>query len=588
MLLVGATVAGAAGLWSTAQMVGPNDSSDSIFPNAEVSPGGTAWIVWSSTDPVQGDSETYCVRIENSVQSDREKIHEDNPFMDRCPVMSMGSDGVPWVVWERYGTALGYEQVVTHWTGNGWAPADTVFTLGDRWDEYTIRAASSSDVWVAKSSRAVGRADRDIFLRHWDGTRWGETVQMGLNDSDDVTPAMTIDDAGRACVAWLCYDADPGRDYVYAAAGGDGGWGEPAAVDTGAGNLGVCDMGVCSDGRPVVVWRSSDHTPTYDLECAFLGEDGWEPGGLVNKPDNVEEDWDGSARLSRGSNGDLWVIWKSSVTGQWPTAITASQWLGSGWGEEELASAPDTLSLMTDQSPDVAVAGDGRVWAVWGRMDAVSPYDMDVYVAYRDVVTAVDVWGLSAETNGDSVRLSWQASPEASRVGFHVWRAEGAACPGPVGVIPVVAARLTEAPVRDCVSCSYVDDSTVPPGTYCYWLDSVNGGAFGPVAASVPSSPTFGDAFSVSPNPSGDGVIFDVVGAGESAEIRIHTASGRLIRVLTLPELPGSQRSREGIAIRWDGTDALGSKVPSGVYYAVLREQGSAAGSRRARVVLLR
>ena len=67
------------------------------------------------------------------MQSEREKIHEDNAFMDRCPLMSMGSDGIPWVVWERYSSSLGYIQVVTHWTGDTWAPADTIFTMGDRW-----------------------------------------------------------------------------------------------------------------------------------------------------------------------------------------------------------------------------------------------------------------------------------------------------------------------------------------------------------------------------------------------------------------------------------------------------------------------
>ena len=58
-----ASAAAADGLCLSPQMVGPNDRPDSIFPNVEVSPDGTVWIVWSAADYEGGDSETYCVRI---------------------------------------------------------------------------------------------------------------------------------------------------------------------------------------------------------------------------------------------------------------------------------------------------------------------------------------------------------------------------------------------------------------------------------------------------------------------------------------------------------------------------------------------
>ena len=438
-------------------MVRPDDGYDSIFPNVEVSPDGVVWVVWSTTDPVQGDSETYCARIEDFVQSPREKIHEDNAIMDRCPLMSMGSDGIPWVVWERYSSTLGYVQVVTHWTGSGWAPAETVFTLGSRWDNYAIHASSSEDVWVVKSSRAAGRVDRDLHVRHWDGSSWGEVEQVGFEGDDDTDPAMTTDGPGRAWLAWLRWNDDNIYEHkVYAARRDEGGWSAPMRVENRTGNLVVCDIGSTPDGRPIVVWDWS-LTQTSDLRYAVLADTGWVQGGLVNAPDDPARDYDGSARLARSPSGELWVVWTSGFQHRMLCYTAASRWTGDGWSEEEVVSVPDTSQMWYDNTPGVAVAADGRVWAVWQRMQATSPWDTDIYVAYRDVLTAIDVWGLMAEPDGEAVRVTWQASPEIARLGFHVWRA-GAACSGPGGGIPEEAVRPTTTAIRDCISCTFTDE----------------------------------------------------------------------------------------------------------------------------------
>jgi hypothetical protein len=572
-----ASAASAAGLWSSAQMVGPNDRPDSIFPNVEVSPDGTVWVVWSAADYVGGDSETYCVRIQDFVQSEREKIHEDNSFMDRCPLMSMGSDGIPWVVWERYGDAKGYVQVVSHWTGDGWAPADTVFASGSRWDKYMIHAASSNDVWVARSSRAAGRVDYDIYLRHWDGMEWGDIEQVGFEDEDDADPTMTTDDAGRTWLAWMRVAPTGFWDRVCASSRGDTGWSAPAVVNDGGGNMGVCDMSVCPDGRPVVVWSGNGQNIAGDLKYGVLGTAGWEFGGLVNEPDNASHNYDDAARLDRSSGEGLWVTWTSSFEHDTRSYVTASQWSGDGWSEEEVVSVPDTSDMQWDFLSDVAVAGDGRVWAVWERIQ-YSTGDTDIYVAYRDVATAVDVWALSAEDEGGSIRISWQASPDASRDGFHVWRADGEACPGRPGVIPDRAARLTDVPIRDCTSCTFTDDTATSAGTYCYWLDQVNGDVFGPVAASVSAADTLGVSFTAFPNPAGDAVVFEVTGGGAPCEIWIYTVGGRLVRTLAPTGRRGQTGDDRAATVHWDGVDGSGHRVPRGMYYAVLRAVGGGAG----------
>lgn len=589
ILLAAAPPMRATAVWSSAQMVGPDDDYDDDFANVEVSSDGTVWIVWGGVDPVQTDEEVYCVRIEDFVQSPPERIHPNNGVMDRCPLLSMGSDGIPWVVFERYSSTLGYLQVVTHWTGGGWAPADTVFRRGARWDNYTIHASSSDDVWVAKSSTADGRPYRDIFLRHWDGVSWGTTERVGLSGWEDTDPALTVDGSGRPWLVWLRYDLSRlYRNFVYASVREDGGWSQPAAVDTTEGNLGVCDVNTTSGGRPLVVWRGAGTSPRSDLEYAVLGEGGWEYGGLVNQPDNPTTESDDSARLSRGPNGELWVAWVSSVWAVTPTAITASRWLGDGWSEEELVSASDTLSQREDWQPGIAVAGDGRVWAVWRRRQENTPRDTDIYVAYREVTTGMDVWGLIAQPVGGSVRLRWQASPEIARSGLHVWRAESEACPETPGVIPDGATRLTEVAIRDCTSCTFADDAASPGSTYCYWLEHAGGGVFGPATATVPDVGSPSVILSVSPNPAGRGVVFRLTGMERPGQLRIFTVGGRVVRALPLREAGVERAPDEESTIHWDGTDGVGSAVPSGVYYAVLCERGSDAATARVRFVLVR
>jgi flagellar hook assembly protein FlgD len=54
--------------------------------------------------------------------------------------------------------------------------------------------------------------------------------------------------------------------------------------------------------------------------------------------------------------------------------------------------------------------------------------------------------------------------------------------------------------------------------------------------------------------------------------LRIHDARGRLVRTLVDEVLPAATHLRT-----WDGTDAAGRRVASGVYYCRLSGPGGAA-----------
>jgi hypothetical protein len=145
-LLLSPCVSEGAGYWLPPLLVGENDDYDSSCACIGVAADGSVVVVWSAIDPAQYDSEIADVVIKDGVQSEQATVHEPNGDMDRVPFMSVGNDGVPWIVWERYGD--GYEQTVSHFTGAGWSTPEVVMDGGGRYDAYNIYSANSQDVWV--------------------------------------------------------------------------------------------------------------------------------------------------------------------------------------------------------------------------------------------------------------------------------------------------------------------------------------------------------------------------------------------------------------------------------------------------------
>jgi hypothetical protein len=84
----------------------------------------------------------------------------------------------------------------------------------------------------------------------------------------------------------------------------------------------------------------------------------------------------------------------------------------------------------------------------------------------------------------------------------------------------------------------------------------------------------------VSPNPFRETTVIEAAGW---QPLTIHDVRGRLVRVLTCSGLcPGISGPYRGV---WDGTDAQGRRLPSGVYFL---KYAGAAGVAVRRIALLR
>ncbi len=572
--------------WGTPAIVGEDDDFESTCVAIGVDWNGAALIAWSAIDPVGFDDDIVYVRVTEEGAEPQKLVHGGNGSMDRIPFMSVGSDGVPWIIWEGY--ADGYVQLVSRWTGESWSEPDTVFVDGGRYDWYSIYVVDCMDVWVARDSRSA-EGDRQISVRRWDGSTWGSEETLGFVGRDDSSPVIGSDGSGGVIVAWL--SDVPDRDTVYAARKVMGKWVETAAVDTTRGNIQMCDIDVLPDGRPILTWVGNGYARSTDIEYAVLTDGVWAYGGTVNAPDvlGVDEDW--AARFARGPSGELWAFWTSAAVGEPIKEITGAQWLGDGWSAEESVSAADTTELVWDGRPDAAIGPDGGIWVAWARQQSEYPYDKDAFLVRGRTESGASISDLSATTIGPSVFLTWAVSSSAHGGDLQIWRLDGEQ-EGWVGEgagIPPGAARIGSVPIGSCEECCFVDSLTLGHETLLYWLENEQGGeVLGPAVVSVSGGSRAGGSIDrISPNPAGESVEFEMSWpASDTASLRLYTVAGRLLREWGLSPSTGSSGVTSRADIRWNIIDRSGSKLPGGVYFAILEDE-SRRWAAKTKVVVL-
>lgn len=192
--------------------------------------------------------------------------------------------------------------------------------------------------------------DADIFYTMYDGSTWSapELVNAsGTSDSiDDLEPTVALDAAGVVHVAWY------------------------ERLSSISGQLAYSERvaGVWSAKEIPTVPNATDWNPgSFDLAV--------EPGGVAHLVWNSWADHDGA-----GSDTD--IFWSRRVAGMWSTA--------------ELVNDYGTADSSPDDTPRLAVAPDGEVYAAWaGTYDGGGGgTDYDIFIAKRsaDTLKATSSW----------------------------------------------------------------------------------------------------------------------------------------------------------------------------------------------------
>jgi hypothetical protein len=404
--------------------------------------------VWTGHDTLDYDEEVYYTIHGPDGWSQPGRVHPNNEVDDRVPRISVGSDGVPWVIWRGL-TSEGYGILATHWTGAAWSPAEVVRGSVDRWATYDLLAWDQSDVWVAVEAGVPGSSYTDVLVYRWDGLRWGGAGQLGISGRGDSDPDFSLDPQDSPWIVWESRDYDIHMSSILCSAWSDTGWTAPSVVNADSGNIGGPQ--IAFDGEtPLVVWIGNGHIGTgTDLEYSVFVEGSCTPSALASQPDG-RDDYDKSPVCESNPSGDIRLCWWAGNSYLYFSPdIVVSQWNGDGWGIEQEISAD--AEYKADTYPDMALAPDGGLWFAWTCYHEVAPpYDEDIRGTFCSDMTPVSFGAIDAEPNasGTEVAVSWYASGEAREGPFHVWRAiatpgspDGGAEPG------TSAERLTSAPI---------------------------------------------------------------------------------------------------------------------------------------------
>ena len=202
---------------------------------------------------------------------------------------------------------------------------------------------------------------------------------------------------------------------------------------------------------------------------------------------------------------------------------------------------------------------------------------------------------LTATPSGTTVNLSWTAASDdhtpASGLSYNL---RVGTTPGGCQVVSPHAAaggyrRLPAlGNAQSDLSATLVD--LKPDSTY-YWSVQAVDGAFvgGPFAAEGSftvrvagvGDPGLGTVVTMQagPNPFREGTVVRVAGSAEALRVMVFDAAGRRVRTLYEGSIGGGH-----LALRWDGRDGLGRRLPTGIY--LVRLERASVGALGRPVVL--
>lgn len=184
---------------------------------------------------------------------------------------------------------------------------------------------------------------------------------------------------------------------------------------------------------------------------------------------------------------------------------------------------------------------------------------------------------------GGSVMLRWVTQTETNLLGYRVFRATSSA----IGNALMLDAFVQGTNTSQAQTYIFVDREVFEPGTYYYWLQSLDmdgsSAYYGPVSISyAPGQPeTPGVVLPAGfnllyPNPFNPdlNIRYTIDTAGPAA-LDVYNLRGQLVR-----RLVDSNQDKGTHTVRWDGRDAKGSPVSSGMYHLILRSGGKTFSSR--------
>ena len=327
----------------------------------------------------------------------------------------------------------------------------------------------------------------------------------------------------------------------------------------GTGTTLVSGIGVYIKGD----WGS----PTDELTLTlFTNGEGNEPkdpvAGTAKSFTPVTESWnyvtfEGGVSLSNGEDNTYWIVASFPV-----------QTVSNGYTIYRSNSSTYTKGLFKWQR-----SSDPGVWDTESQ-------DISFQI-YSDASLPVSGVSHACAARDGVVKLSWTTVSELGTLGFHVSRAQEGSDDFRRITHDLILAQGSPSSGGDYV---FLDKTLDRPGVYLYRIHEVHGQGetviAGPLRVAMerggwsPETCTLEGAY---PNPFNPGTLLRYSVApeaeGEAVRLAVFNLRGQTVRVME-----GGMARTGKQAMRWDGRDASGGDLPSGIYFCRMTLNGEPAG----------
>jgi hypothetical protein len=233
---------------------------------------------------------------------------------------------------------------------------------------------------------------------------------------------------------------------------------------------------------------------------------------------------------------------------------------------------------LTNQLPDDWFAIGMSDYYGGGWYSNAMGYDRGIgYIEIEEPPTAVNLVSFTAAPDLDQVMIRWQTAYEINNL---EWLIERKTEESEYAVIAIIPGQLTKPGPTDY---AYTDRAVSPGDAYYYRLVNINTEgertSHNPVFVNVPK--IAGERLLVSPSIFSRQLSIHIMGVyRKQGTLSIVDKTGRIIR-----EIPINGRNSP-LDVVWDGRDANGRSVNSGIYYIRLAINGNDAETEK--VILIR
>jgi len=557
LLLLAALPAAALAVWSADPQVNlaiADRASDQVVPKIAARAGGGCYVGWF--DLASGNYDVYLQRLDAG----------GNEQWSHNGILVSGHAQDTWITdWDLIADS-----------GGGAVLVFADIRAGGDLDVYAYRVSASGDpLWGADglalsvdadfdpSPRVTETADGDFVVV------WGKSPDAG--DGKIMMQRIAPDGTLLLPAGGLAVAGDAGESPGF-----------PALVPAGAGDVIVCWV------RDMSTYMSPRHLRAERFDAA--GASTW--GGPVEVYNETTLPIAYQPEILPDGAGGAVLLWHRYLGGVYNSAVQRLDADGNElWPHQGLVVS--TLGGMYHISPTFTVdeaSGDTYVfwderntnqsqWGIAGqRFDAAGSRLWGASGRSFLPTSPLYLYHLRALPATGGALLFWIDEPggygnarvrgfRADNAGNWLWGTE------PLGVATLLSgkARLPVASAPDGTALLVWEDDrggTVDVYGQNVRPDGTLGGDL--TAADAPPSPAM--TLSAWPNPFNPSTALSLrLAAPGRARLSIHDAQGRLLRVLADAEFPAGERT-----LHWDGRDAAGHALPSGLYLARVSAAGAA------------